>query len=354
MTGPLSVDVAVRRGPLDLRVALEVAAGEVVALVGPNGAGKTTLLQLIAGLLTPDQGRIALGGQVMFDGATGVVVPAAERRVGVVFQDYLLFDHMSVADNVGFGLRSQGVARATAAASARRWLEVVGLQEVAGRRPAQLSGGQRQRVAVVRALASRPGCLLLDEPLAAMDTGSRGALRRLLRQHTVEFEGPTVIITHEPVEALALADRLVVVEHGRVTQTGQPADVARRPRSQWVGSLLGLNVFGGRCDAGGVVSLDGGGTVIVAGTRLQGPVLVTVHPHSVSLHRTRPSGSFRNVVSGTVGDIEMVGAQVRVTVQSSPVVVAEVTTAALAELGLRAGDAVWAAFKASEVEAYVR
>lgn len=354
MTAALSVDVALRLDTLDLRVALDVAPGEVVALVGPNGAGKTTLLHLVAGLLTPDSGRISLGDDVLFDGASGVSVPPEGRGLGVVFQDYLLFDHMSVADNVAFGLRSRGVPGRHTTQVARRWLEEVGLSTLTRQRPTRLSGGERQRVAVARALACEPRCLLLDEPLSAADADSRGALRRMLRHHTRTFAGPSVLITHEPVEALALADRIVVLQDGQVIQRGGPAEVAARPRSEWVARLMGLNLFAGWATADGVVGLPGGGSVVLAGPHLQGEVLVTVHPHSISLHQTRPSGSFRNVLSGTVGDIEMVGARVRVTVESTPRVVAEVTTAALAELGLRTGDAVWAAFKAADVDAYVR
>ncbi|WP_370324761.1 ABC transporter ATP-binding protein [Euzebya sp.] len=349
----LHLDVGVHLGTLELTVDLAVAAGEVVAVVGPNGAGKSTLLRVVAGLLAPDRGRVRLAGRDVVDVAAGVDVPSADRHVGVVFQDLLLFDHLSALENVAFGPRSRGLDRAAAATRAAAWLERVGLQGLGGAPPATLSGGQRQRVALARALAADPDCLLLDEPLSALDADARGAVRRELRTHLAAFDGPVLVVTHEPLEALALADRLVVLEGGRVTQSGSPAEVARRPRSDWVARLVGINLFPGTAGAGHVV-VDGGGRLVVPGPLPTGPLLVTVHPRSVSLHREPPSGSPRNVWAGEVGDVEIAGDRVRVQVRSRPPVVAAVTAAALADLDLAAGGAVWASFKAADVEVYPR
>ena len=349
MMGALTVRATATAGDLHLDVDLAVDAGEVVAVVGPNGAGKSTLLRLIAGLHPPATGAVALGDRA-FDGPEGHLDPSA-RGVGVVFQDLLLFPHMSVAGNVAFGLRARGWSRREAEAEAGRWLDAMGLADRAGDAPRSLSGGQQQRVALARALAGGPGCLLLDEALSALDAETRTEVRALLRRHLADFAGPVLLVTHEPVEALALADRLVVLEDGRITQTGTPAEVARRPRSSWVARLVGINLLHGFA-AGGGVAVDGGGEVRAPGLPASGRVLATVHPRAVALHRERPTGSPRNVWQGTVADVEIAGDRVRVAVDGSPSLVAEVTPAALADLDLEAGGDVWVAFKAADVDVY--
>ncbi|HUG83199.1 MAG TPA: ABC transporter ATP-binding protein [Euzebya sp.] len=338
-------------------MATTIAPGEVVAVVGPNGAGKTTLLQLVAGLLDPDRGHVQLGASVLTDTAAGIHRPPAARRMGVVFQDHLLFDHMSVRENVAFGPRSAGAGRRRARAHADTWLDRVGLVEHASTPPAHLSGGQRQRVALARALASDPSCLLLDEPLSALDVQARSSVRRELRRHLADFAGPVLLVTHEPLEALALADRLIVLEGGRVTQSGDAATVARHPRSDWVARLVGTNLLSGHAD-GEAVAIDGGGTVHAAGPLPDGPLLLTVHPRSISLHRQRPTGSPRNVWQGTLEEMELAGDRVRALVGGHPALVAEVTAAAMAELRLAdlasRGGRVWLSFKAADVDVYIR
>ncbi|MGI8875539.1 MAG: ABC transporter ATP-binding protein [Egibacteraceae bacterium] len=353
MTDGLGVDVTMRRGTLDLRVELDVAAGEIVAVVGPNGAGKSTLLHAVAGLLPVAAGRIDLAGRTLEDTTTGLRLATEERDVGVVFQDYLLFDHLSVRENVAFGQRSTGTPRRTARAIADTWLARVGLAEHAATRPDRLSGGQRQRVALVRALAADPACLLLDEPLAALDVDTRSTVRRELRDHLADFAGPVLVVTHEPLEALALADRLVVVEDGQVTQVGDAAAVARHPRSDWIARLVGVNLLTGTA-SGGAVALDGGGAVRVPDTDQHGEVFVAVHPRSVSLHRDEPTGSPRNVWKAAIEDVEVDQDRVRVAVGGAPSLVAEVTAAALADLDLAAGGDVWISFKAADVTVYPR
>ena len=230
--------VRVRRGGFALTLDLAVAAGEVVAVVGPNGAGKTTLLRAVAGLAPLDAGRVTLGDRVLEDAAAGVRRSPQARRVGVVFQDLRLLPHLRIRDDVAFGLRARGAPRVEAAARAGEWLARVGLGDRGDARPAELSGGQAQRVALARALASEPDLLLLDEPLAAVDVAARDGLRELLRTHLAAFPGPVLLITHDPTEAVALGDRVAVVEDGAVTQLGTPDEVAAAPASPWVARML--------------------------------------------------------------------------------------------------------------------
>src|SRR5690606_23995610 len=226
-----------------LDVSLRVAAGEVVALLGPNGAGKTTALRALAGLRPLDAGRIALGDTVLDDPAAGVFVPPDRRPVGVVFQDYLLFPHLSVMDNVAFGLRCRGARRAEARRAAVEWLDRVGLAAQAARRPRDLSGGQAQRVALARALAVHPRLLLLDEPLAALDARIRLETRAHLQRRLRDQQAAPLLVTHDPLDAMVLADRVVVVEDGRVVQEGDAAEITRRPRTDYVARLAGLNLY---------------------------------------------------------------------------------------------------------------
>jgi molybdate transport system ATP-binding protein len=337
-------------GQLQLEAELAVGTGELVVLLGPNGAGKTTLLRALAGLVALERGRVVLDGLVLDDVATGTSVPTEQRPVGFVFQDYLLFPHLSALENVAFGLRARGVGRAEARRQAAAWLERVGLAAHAGSRPRALSGGQAQRVALARAMVGEPRLLLLDEPLAALDATTRTDLRRGLRRHLASFEGTRLLVTHDPLEALALADRLVVLEGGRVTQTGSPAEVSGRPRSRYIAELVGVNLYRGRAD-GAAIALEDGGRLVAAGGH-RGEVFAAVHPHAVALHRHPPEGTPRNIWPGTADALEVIGDRVRVRVSGTVSVVAEVTPAAASELRLADGGPVWAAVKATEVTVY--
>ena len=241
----LDASIAIRRGSLDLAVDLQVADGQVLAVLGPNGAGKSTLLRVLAGLLPPDGGRVVVDGSVWDDAPAGTHLPPHRRPLGVVFQDSLLFPHLSVSDNVAFGLRTRGAHKAQARTAAAAWLARVGLEGLGNRRPAALSGGQAQRAALARALVGDPALLLLDEPLSALDARTRLTVRAELRRHLAEFGGSTVLVTHDPVDAMALADRVLVVEDGRVVQAGTPAEVNRRPRTDYVARLVGLSLLPG-------------------------------------------------------------------------------------------------------------
>jgi molybdate transport system ATP-binding protein len=346
----LDARVALTLGKLRLEVEIAVATGELVVLLGPNGAGKTTLLRALAGLVAVEQGRVVLDEVVLEDTEAAVRVPTERRPIGFVFQDYLLFPHLSAIENVAFGLRARGVPRAEARHRAAAWLERVGLADHAGSRPAALSGGQAQRVALARAMVADPRLLLLDEPLAALDAATRSEVRRDLRRHLASFDGTRLLVTHDPLEAMTMADRLVVLEDGHVTQTGTPAQVSAQPRSRYIAELVGVNLFRGQA-AGHTVELDGGGA-LVAADGYHGEVFAAVHPHAVALHRRAPEGTPRNVWTGTAETLEVVGDRVRVRVAGQVPVIAEVTPAAASELRLADGGPVWASVKATEVSVY--
>jgi molybdate transport system ATP-binding protein len=350
----------VRRGGFELRAEFAVADGEVLGVLGPNGAGKTTLLRTLAGLVALAGGSIRLAGTLLDDAATGRFVPAEQRPVGLVFQNYRLFPHLTVRDNVGFAGRARGQSRRLARAGAERWLARLDLTELAGRKPAQLSGGQAQRVALARALAAEPSLLLLDEPLAALDARTRLQVRTELAGQLAGFAGPVLLVTHDPLEAMVLTHRLLVIEDGRVVQHGTPAEVARRPATQYVARLVGLNLYPGRAAAGGSscpVDLDGGGSLVALPAEQPVPagrrVLVVVSPNAIQLHAERPGQlSARNVWPATVAGLELLADRVRVRVDGRPSALVDITPSALPELRLGEGSPVWLSAKATEVACY--
>jgi molybdate transport system permease protein len=334
----LEADVDVSRGPFRLRARLAAPSGSVTALLGPNGAGKSTLLRALAGLA-------GTRGSIVIDGVDVTDAPPHLRRVGWVPQDGALFPHLSARDNVAFGIGGRA-----ARAEADRWLSALDVADLADRRPAQLSGGQAQKVAIARALARRPRLLLLDEPLAALDATARGDVRRSLRRHLAGFDGVTLLVTHDPLDAMSLADRVIALDAGRVVQDASPREVARAPRTPWLAGLMGVNAFRGRL-SGSRVALADGGELMVADGGGVGPAdaLLVVAPHAVTLHRNRPEGSARNAWPVTVAELTTAGSRVRVRCEGRPPVVAEVTGDAVGELGLVEGVAAWASVKATEV-----
>lgn len=342
------IDVAID-DEFRLQLELIIPAGRTVALLGPNGAGKSTTVTVLAGLLPLDDGHIRLGERILDDPTMGEFLPPEHRRIGVVFQDYLLFPHLSVADNVAFGLRSSGRGRSEARKQAVAWLAQLDVAGLADDRPSQLSGGQAQRVALARALVTEPDMLLLDEPLAALDVTTRARLRHLLEDHLAAFPGPRLLITHEPAEAFLLADEIHIIEDGVVTQTGTPDDIRLRPRTQYVADLAGSNLLTGR--AGGGEFLVGGFRLKIADTRIAGPALATIHPRAISLHLQHPEGSPRNTWQTSIERIDHHGDRVRVQVGDPLRLTAEVTPAAVAALGLGVGSAIWVSVKATEIGA---
>ncbi|GAA2804154.1 ABC transporter ATP-binding protein [Kitasatospora paracochleata] len=350
MTTALDALLRVDRAAFSLDLPLDAAPGEVVALLGPNGAGKSTALRALAGLLPLTDGHLRLDGAMLEDPAAGVHTPAEQRPVGVVFQDYLLFPHLSALDNVAFGLRCRGHRRREARALALPWLERMGLAEHAAARPGSLSGGQAQRVALARALAVRPRLLLLDEPLAALDARTRLDVRAQLRRHLAEFEAVAILVTHDPLDAMVLADRLVVIEDGRTVQSGTPSEISRRPRTDYIARLVGLNLYRGTA-AGHRVELPDGQELFTS-EEISGPAFVAFPPAAVTLHRHRPDGSARNVWPLTVAGLDLHGDQVRVDLTGPLPLAADLTPAAAAELDLAPGVEVWAAVKAAQTHAY--
>ncbi|MFE8936236.1 ABC transporter permease [Streptomyces sp. NPDC007872] len=326
------------------RLVLDAGPGTTIAVVGPNGAGKTTLLRALLGLTPRARADLRLGDEDV------TALPPHRRHVAWVPQDGALFPHLSALANTAYGLRAQGVARAGARREAQAWLDRLGVGHLGHRKPAQLSGGQAQRVALARALAARPRLLVLDEPLAALDQTTRAHVRHTLRTHLAGFGGVCLIVTHDPVEAVSLADRVLVLQDGRALQDDTPAEVTRHPRSPWVARMLGRNAWPGTATPDGL-ALDGGGTLIAAEPPPPGtPALAIVAPEAVSLHRERPTGSPRNVWPGTVREITASGSRLRVLVTSgeAPDLVAEITPQAAAELGLADGVSVWTGVKATE------
>jgi molybdate transport system ATP-binding protein len=347
----LEVAGTVTTGAFQLEVALEVAAGETVAVLGPNGAGKTTLLHAISGVRALESGRVVLAGEVLDDPRAGVWVPPEDRSIGVVFQDLLLFPTADVADNVAFGLRAAGRRRRAARAEAERWLERLGLGGRGTDRVGDLSGGEAQRVALARALAAKPRALLLDEPLSALDADVRATVRRDLRDHLRQHQGPRILVTHDPLDAAVLADRVVVLEHGSITADGQLGDLVAHPRSAWAAELAGTNLLHGVAQ-GPFLRVANGGTLVAPEPPGDGDVLIAVRPSAVALHITRPEGTPRNVWEGTVAEVEGFGERRRVRLDGPLSIVAEVTVDGLAALGLAPGAPVWASVKATELRVY--
>ncbi|MEU5974127.1 ABC transporter permease [Streptomyces sp. NPDC047315] len=332
------------------RLTLDAGPGTAIAVVGPNGAGKTTLLRALLGLTDRAHAELRLGDDEVTQ------LPPHRRKVAWVPQNGALFPHLSALGNTAYGLRAQGVPRAEARRTAQEWLDRLGVGGLAHRRPAQLSGGQAQRVALARALATRPRLLLLDEPLAALDQTTRARVRHTLRGHLDGFGGVCLIVTHDPVEAVSLADRVLVLDDGRALQDAPPAEVTRHPRSPWVARMLGRNAWPGTAVANGPdpagLDLAGGGRLVVADPLPEGTAaLAIIAPEAVSVHRERPGGSPRNVWPGTVREITATGSRLRVLVTSpdAPDLVAEITPQAAAELALAEGSEVWTSVKATEV-----
>jgi molybdate transport system ATP-binding protein len=330
---------------------LNVEPGEVVAILGPNGAGKSTILRALAGLVAIDHGRITIDDRVLDDSVDDTFVAVERRPIGVVFQDYLLFAHLSALENVAFGLRARGTPRAEARRRAGEWLERVGLAGHASHRPHALSGGQAQRVALARALATDPRLLLLDEPLAALDAGTRSGVRHDLRRHLDSFDGMRILVTHDPVDAYALADRVAILDAGRIVQIGTIAEVTAHPRSRYVADLVGTNLVVGTV-TDGVLTTDAGARVVIADAP-PGRSFAVIRPQAIALLRDEPVGSSaRNVWSGTVGDIDRLGDRVRVGIVGVLPLTAEITAAALEAMHLRHGDETHALVKATDIEAY--
>jgi molybdate transport system ATP-binding protein len=331
----LRLDLAHPLRSFALELSLEVGA-EPLALVGPSGAGKTTLLHAIAGLLRPERGRIACGG-TWFDSEHGIDLPPEQRSVGLVFQDYALFPHLSVEENVRFG----------AAGPVGQTLERLGIRGLAYERPDALSGGERQRVALARALAREPEALLLDEPLAALDAQTRAAVRSYLRGLLRELGLPTLLVTHDYADAVALASRIGVLVEGKLVQLGTPKELLTGPATPFVADLVGGNLLFGRAvhRADGLTEVElEDGTRVLSTDEGRGEVALLVYPWEITLARTAGDDSSRNHVHGIVEEVVPLANRVRVRIGP---LTAEVTATSAERLDLRVGEPVVASFKAT-------
>jgi molybdate transport system ATP-binding protein len=339
--------VVYREDDFILDIAITIEPGQTVALLGPNGAGKSTAVAALAGLLPLDEGHILLDQRPLDDPEADIFVPPEDRGVGVVFQDYLLFPHLSVEENVAFGLRSQKEDRGQAKNEASEWLQKFNLEHLSARKARDLSGGQAQKVALARALITNPNLLLLDEPLAALDVTTRVELRRDLADHLRRFSGPGLLITHDPTEAFLLADAINVIEEGHITQVGSADDIRLRPRTPYIADLAGSNLLLGDASAGSVKV--GEHVLQVADQNINGSVLATIHPRAISVHRQQPEGSPRNVWQTTIVRIERFGDRVRLQTGEPLSLAVEVTPAAVEALGLTGESRVWLSVKATEI-----
>jgi molybdate transport system ATP-binding protein len=331
----LSLDITVPLRAFALELALEIG-GQSVALVGPSGAGKSTVLRAIAGLIRPERGTISLGGRVLFSGVDRIDLPPEEREVGLVFQDYALFPHLTVRENVEYG----GKGRVDELLARFR------IDHLQGARPGKLSGGERQRVALARALAREPRVLLLDEPLAALDASTKATVRGELRDLLRDLGLPTLLVTHDFEDAAVLAAQVGVIVDGRLVQLASPAELVAAPASPFVANLTGANVLEGNARSHGDLTeivLDDG-SIAHSTSPGSGRVAIVVYPWEVSISREPDTGAALNHVAGPIASLVEVGNRARVRIGA---LTAEVTRESVARLGLAEGVHAVASFKAT-------
>jgi molybdate transport system ATP-binding protein len=373
-----------------LQVDFRLETGKTLVLLGESGAGKSTVLRLLAGLLRPDTGFICLNGAVYCDSAHRIALPPQERAYGYVFQDYVLFPHLNVFENVAFGLRTQRLPRLEVRMRVQEALARVHLSDLGQRRPAQLSGGQQQRVALARAIVLAPQLLLLDEPLAALDVQTRREVRQELRQLLSEIDVTTVMVTHHYLDALFFGDQILVLDHGRVIQQGGQQELREQPRSSYVAELAGVNFFRGHItsyESGAMcrVRIDqsvadeerGSRPIfhaeIIASLRENdlheqelapgAEVNVVIDPRSITLHNTPPESSARNLLHGEIvhilylaGSMGRDDGRVRISLSLEPgnlPLTAEITETSATRMNLVEGQHIYATFKATEASVYL-
>lgn len=350
----LRVDIASKVAAFEVACGFDVTRGETLALIGESGAGKTTVLRSLAGLLRPLRGHITCGATSWFDAEQNFCLPAQRRDCAMVFARYALFGHLSVSENVAFGLRASGHGKRAIAKTTAATLDLIGIGELAHRKAASLSSGEAQRAAIARALAVAPAVLLLDEPLSAIDVERRSPVREALQRAIRETGMAVVLVTHDPAEAMLFSETLVILERGEVVQRGSPAELRERPRSRYVAAFAGVNLFRGVAQAqgGGVSSVEVDGSVLTIAGQWTGPVALVLDPDDVVLSRTRPESSARNCLAGPVAHALPDGNGLRVTVGSHPSIVARITQQSGIDLGIAAGVPVFASFKASEMRVH--
>lgn len=353
----LSLQVRKSLSEFDLEIGFEVSPAETLVIIGPSGCGKTTTLNIIAGLVEPDEGRVALGDHALWDRAARIDVTTEQRRVGYVFQDFALFPHMTVSENVAYGLRARNVRKADIPGKVGEALALLGIEHLKTRKPGVLSGGERQRVALARAIACDAEILLLDEPLGSLDAQTRnqvrGELQRLLRL----INKIVIMVTHDYIDALTFGDQICVLDRGKVLQIGDRQELLRHPKSRFVAELTGVNFFEGaitRTTEDGLAEINVNGTPIyaVANGREAGETLVTFFPSDVSISLEAPSSSAVNVIRSNVKEIVHLGDKVRVSLNGALPLCAEITAGSLERMGLKAGDVVYASLKATAIKTY--
>ena len=347
----IRAEIHKRLRQFQLGIRFQVSTGETLAIVGPSGSGKTTTLDCIAGLVSPDRGVIELGGETVLDTSRGVDVAPEHRRVGYVFQDYALFPHLSVFDNVAYGLRARRVPADRVQPMVADVLDMLGVAGLARANPQRLSGGERQRVALARAIVGGGRALLLDEPLGALDATTRRRVRTELRRLLKQMDAAAVFVTHDYADALAFGHRILVLDRGEMVQEGTRDELLLNPRSRFVADFTGVNYFEGRTAAGEGQPrrVQVGETTVSAVTEVEGEVSLSILPTDVMLSLEEPHASARNVVRGTVRDMVHLGDRVRVHLDAGFPLVAEVTAEACRSLGVRDGVALYAFFKATAV-----
>lgn len=335
----------------DLDVEFSVAPGETLVMVGASGAGKTSVLHALAGLVRPREGRIAFGERVVFDSAGGIEVRAEDRRVGYVFQDYALFPHLNVFDNVAYGLRARNLPRETIRERVESLLARLHIPGLVRAWPGHISGGEQQRVALARALALEPDLLLLDEPVGALDSTSRKHVRRELRHLLGELDTTAILVTHDYEDALVLGHRVMVMDQGKISHQGTHEELLRHPRSQFVADLTGVNYFEGVAQpgTGQPREIRVGAQALYGLTDCVGEVSVSFFPADVTISTEAPHSSACNVVVGPIAEVVNLGGRLRLVVGGSLPLVAELTESSYASLGLEVGREVYASFKASAV-----
>ncbi|MGQ0722689.1 MAG: ABC transporter ATP-binding protein [Candidatus Eiseniibacteriota bacterium] len=354
MRPALEAHVAVTLGSFTLDASLAVQRGEVLVLLGPNGSGKTTCLDLLAGLRAPDRGRVTLDGTVLCDTERGIDLAPEERRVGLVFQDFALFPHRTVRGNVDYGPRARGESREAATRTAAEWLTRLDLHAMADRPVGELSGGQKQRVAIARALASGARVLLLDEPFASLDATMRAGVRAELRVFLRSVGCPAVLVTHDPLDAFVMADRVAVLEGGRVVQAGTGEELLAHPRTPFVAELVGLNFYQAELAPGSGLkeARVGGATFHVLADALEGAVHLAFAPSDVALFLESSGGSFQNTFEARVRETRSLPDRVRVILDAGIVIAADVTREASRRLDLAPGSVLRAMIKATSIRVY--
>ncbi len=324
---------------------LKIYEGEYFVILGPTGAGKTLLLETIAGLHRPDE------GEIWFEGRNITLTPPEHRRIGIVFQDYALFPHMTVKENILFGLRLRKIPRGEVEKRLHDMAEMLKIRGILHRYPNTLSGGEKQRVALARALALQPKLLLMDEPLSALDMEIRRRLWDELRIIHEKLGITTIHVTHDQTEAVALADRIGVMNQGLIVQVGTPQEIFRNPKTEFIARFTGFeNIYVGHAsESGGITTVKVGDVEIASTDTRRGKVKVCIRPEDITLHLKRPDSSARNIFQGVISNISDRGPLVRLKVKSKLEFIVLISKKSFAEMKLETGSRVYLSFKASSV-----